>query len=249
VPDHRRHRGAHPEDARLFADEALLVLRRAVDDLSWLLGRGYPVRAALALVGDRASLAERQRIAVRRCACSEAQRRERLARRATPEMWPDAPVWIDGFNVVTSVEAALGGGVLLLARDGALRDMASVHGSYRLVEETPPALEAIAETIEALGSPSCRWLLDAPVSNSGRLGAALRELARERGLAWEVEVMRDPDTLLESAPPDVLVASADSRVMDAAPRTWQLARETVTRIDPEPWIADLRGEGGGEEVV
>ncbi|MBW2498763.1 MAG: DUF434 domain-containing protein [Deltaproteobacteria bacterium] len=249
MPDHRRHRGAHPEDARLFGEEALPALRRAVDDLSWLLGRGYPVRAALALVGDRASLAERQRVAVRRCACSEAQRRERLARRATPQVRPDAPpVWIDGFNVVTSVEAALGGGVLLLARDGALRDMASVHGSYRLVEETRPALEAIAETIEALGSPPCRWLLDAPVSNSGRLGVALRELARQRGLAWEVEVRRDPDGLLESAPPDVLVASADSRVMDAAPRTWQLARETIARIDPEPWIVDLRGEEGEEAV-
>ena len=55
---------------------------------------------------------------------------------------------IDGFNVVASVESALGGGVLLLSRDGALRDMASVHGSYRLVEETHAALIAIAETIE-----------------------------------------------------------------------------------------------------
>jgi len=137
---------------------------------------------------------------------------------------------------------------LLLARDGALRDMASVHGSYRLVEETRPALEAIAATIDGLGSPPCRWLLDAPVSNSGRLGVALRELARERGLPWEVEVIRNPDELLESAPADVIVASADSRVMDAAPRNWQLARETVARIEPEPWIVDLRGDRADEAV-
>jgi hypothetical protein len=36
--------------------------------------------------------------------------------------------------------------------------------------------------------------------------------------------------------------------MDAAPLTWQLARETIARIDPEPWIVDLRGEEGEEAV-
>ena len=37
VPDTRKHRGPHPEDARLFADAMLPRLRAAVADLSWLL--------------------------------------------------------------------------------------------------------------------------------------------------------------------------------------------------------------------
>jgi len=239
MPDRRRHRGAHPEDAQLFSKDALPALRSAVGDLSWLLGRGYPVRAALALAGDHASLTVRQRQAVRRCACSEAQRAERIARSAAPEIMPGVPVWIDGFNVLTTVEAAFGGGVLLVARDGALRDMASVHGSYRPVEETRPAIQAVAEVLEDRQVKRCRWLLDAPVSNSGRLKTILLEFAAERALAWEVDVIRDPDRLLEAASGDVLVASADSRVMDGAQKTWQLARETVERLRPRPWIVDL----------
>ena len=141
--------------------------------------------------------------------------------------------------MLTSVEAALGGGVLLLGRDGAMRDMASMHGSYRLVEETSPALEAIARLLQEVRVKSCRWLLDAPVSNSGRLGALIRSLAEERGLAWSVEVVHDPDGLLGAAPEEVIVASADSRVMDRAAKTWQLAREVVARIEPSPWILDL----------
>lgn len=150
-----------------------------------------------------------------------------------------APVWIDGFNVLTTVEAAMGGGVLLLARDGALRDMASMLGSYRPVEETRPAVLAIAEVLDSLETKQCRWLLDAPVSNSGWLAKTLLEFAAERTLCWEVEVVQDPDRILEKASADLLVASADSRVMDGAQRTWQLAREAVERVRPSPWIVDL----------
>jgi hypothetical protein len=244
MTDRRRHRGAHPKDAQFFSQAALPALRCAVGDLSWLLSRGYPLRAALALVGDRDGLTLRQRQAIRRCACSDEQRVERRARRATPETMPGAPVWIDGFNLLTTVEAALAGGVLLLARDGALRDMASMHGSYRFVEETRPAIAAVAKILEDRQVECCRWLLDAPVSNSGRLAMLLREFATEHDLRWVVEVVHDPDKVLVTAPVDVLVASADSQIMDGARRTWQLARETVEGMGPTRWILDLASEDG-----
>ncbi len=41
MPDHRAHRGPHPDDAELFRADAIPRLRAAVADLSWLLGRGY----------------------------------------------------------------------------------------------------------------------------------------------------------------------------------------------------------------
>jgi len=44
--------------------------------------------------------------------------------------------------------------VILAARDGAYRDMASMHGSYRKVAETLPALELLGRTIAALAWPS-----------------------------------------------------------------------------------------------
>jgi hypothetical protein len=248
MTDHRRHRGAHPKDAQLFSQAALPALRCAVSDLSWLLSRGYPLRASLALVSDRDGLTVRQRQAVRRCACNEDQRVERRARRANPETMSGATVWIDGFNLLTTVEAALGGGVLLLARDGALRDMASMHGSYRFVEETRPAIAAVAKVLEDRKVERCRWLLDAPVSNSGRLATILREFAAEHDLVWAVEVVHDPDRVLVAAPVDVLVASADSQIMDGAPRTWQLARETVEGMGPRGWVLDLTSEEGVASV-
>src|SRR5205814_1075744 len=61
MPDIRKHRGAHPEDRKLFADDQLPALRTAVRELSWLLSRDYSIKAALKLVGDRHALAERIR--------------------------------------------------------------------------------------------------------------------------------------------------------------------------------------------
>ena len=66
MPDTRRHRGPHPQDAELFASETHPTLREAVNHLSWLLTRGYAERSSLKLVGDRFGLQERQRRAVMR---------------------------------------------------------------------------------------------------------------------------------------------------------------------------------------
>jgi len=67
-PDTRRHRGAHPADKELFGPAQLVKLRVAVNELGWLLSRGYNMTSSLKLVGDRHGLRERQRVAVSRCA-------------------------------------------------------------------------------------------------------------------------------------------------------------------------------------
>ena len=237
MPDTRTHRGAHPEDARLFAAEARPLLREATSDLCWLLSRGYVTPSAMKLVGDRYRLCARQRIAVERSACSDADLARREAHRVGGEQLAGRPLWLDGYNVLTTVEAALGGGVILAARDGTYRDMASMHGSYRKVAETRPALELLGRAVAALGVTECLWYLDRPVSNSGRLKTFIRELAAARGWCWQVELVPDPDAIL--AHTDEIVVTADSVILDRCPTWFNLARETVARHVPEADVVDL----------
>jgi hypothetical protein len=157
MPDRRRHRGPHPEDARLFAGDRAGPLRAAVRDLSWLLSRGYAERSAVKLVGDRYRLRQRQRVAVMRSACGDSARDARRARELGADALGGRALDLDGYNVLTSVEAALAGGVLLLARDGCLRDMASMHGHYRRVEETAVAVDLIGRTLVDLGAGAVTW--------------------------------------------------------------------------------------------
>jgi hypothetical protein len=146
-------------------------------------------------------------------------------------------LWLDGYNVLTTVEAALAGGVILAARDGCYRDMASMHGSYRKVAETRPALERIGWVIASLGVSACRWYLDRPVSNSGRLATIIREVAAEGGWAWEVELVADPDSILAES--DEIVATADSVILDRCGEWFNLARETVDRHVTEAVVVEL----------
>ena len=127
---------------------------------------------------------------------------------AAPHSLAGASVQIDGYNVLTTIEAALAGGVLLLAHDGALRDMASMHGSYRKVEETAPALRLIGLTLAQFNVTDALWLLDRPVSNSGRLKKIIEDLAAEQRWNWRVELVHDPDA--ELAQSDAVIATADS---------------------------------------
>ena len=238
MPDRRKHRGPHPEDQRLFDAAAAGPLRRATGDLSWLLSRGYASKSSLKLVGDRYRLNDRQRLAVGRCACGDASRQRRARHCVAAEQLSGQVLWIDGFNVLTSVEAALAGGVILKARDGCFRDMASMHGNYRRVEETWPAIELLGETISRLGVAECRWLLDQPVSNSGRLAAMLRQAGSQHHWQWQADVVTDPDPVLIRGR-DVSVASSDSHVLDHAGSWFNLARVVIETRVPGAWLVDL----------
>ncbi len=237
MPDKRSHRGPHPEDAELFHPDQWPRLVGATGDLCWLLSRGYAPTSALKLVGDRYQLAARQRTAVGRCACSDENRRGRQERRVDPRELRGRTLWLDGYNVLTTVEAALSDAVILAARDGTYRDMASMHGSYRKVDETAPALARIGRTLAALEVAACRWLLDRPVSNSGRLKQIIQQTAAAQGWHWQVELVQDPDVPL--ARTDELVATADSAILDACGGWVNLAREVVDRHVAGARIVDL----------
>lgn len=242
MPDTRSHRGSHSEDDRLFAADQWPCLRAAVADLSWLLGRDYAVKSAGELVGNRYQLTARQRIAVERCACASTTAHLRVARRIPRDELSGRPLWIDGYNVLLTVEVALGGGVVLGASDSTFRDVASIHGTYRAVEETLPALRLLGQEFLQSRSASWTWWFDRPVSNSGRLKTQIETLAAESGWAWTVELVVDPDPILSAA--TEIVATADSVILDRCGRWYNLARTVVEGIQPKRAIVELSAFGG-----
>jgi hypothetical protein len=264
MPDRRKHRGAHPEDGRLFAETHHETLRTAVQEYSWLLTRRYAQDSALKLVGDRHGLTARQRLAVMRSSCSDeslARRRrsevllqetspsasEDKAEAATPasgSSGSDSPestgfiLALDGYNVLITVESALSGGLILIGRDGCYRDLASVHGTYRKVEETRPAIGLIVDSLLDVDTQHLIWYLDRPVSNSGRLRALILDVLQERSAEWEVELVDSPDRALAAF--DGPVASSDSWVLDQCGAWVNLAPYVIDANAPGAWRVDLR---------
>lgn len=236
MPHAQHHRGAHPEDARLFAAAALPRVRAAATEIAYLSSRGYPLEPALNFVGGHHQLEARQRLAIRRTACSEAQRHGRAARLVPLELAAGGPLHIDGFNLIITLEVALSGGLLLQGIDGALRDLAGLSGSYRPVDETEQALRLLGRGLHALGVPAVQILLDAPVSNSGRLRARVMEHAASWSLPVEVTLHPDVDRALIGRE---RVVSSDSAVLDACASWLNLGAWLVQDAVPQAWRVDL----------
>ena len=244
MPDTRSNRGPHPKDERCFADDEVPKLRRAVDELSWLLTRGYPPKAALTLVGNRHALVDRQRKAVQRCAASDQAVIDRVSRRREPAQLSGRELRIDGYNVLLTIEAAISGGVVLEARDGTFRDVAAMSRHYKRVASTAPALHRVGELLEGAGACSVLWLFDRPISNSGRLARLIHLTAADQGWPWRVELVANPDPLLRAS--EELIATADSGILDRCAQWVNLARWVVETAVPDAWVLRL---ANGSEVA
>ena len=231
-----QHRGPHPDDARLFGPETLPRLRRAAEEAAWLLDRGYSMATALMAVGNHHQLELRQRIALSRGCCTKVERLARQARALAPEQLTGMQLHIDGFNLIIALEVALGGGLLVEGRDGCLRDLAGLRGSYHLVAETQAAVTQIGQTLATLGVSGARFYLDAAVSNSGRL----RGLILEQAAAWPLPVAVE---LVPNADPTLAmlggVVSADAAILDACSSWTNLAAWIVARAVPEARLIQL----------
>jgi len=237
MPDRRIHRGPHPQDAKLFSPDKIDALQMALADFSLLLTKGYAGKSALKLVGDKFSLTERQRLAIMRSACSDQQMVSRKQREVKIAEIAGQPVAIDGYNVLITVEAAMSGGVIFKGRDGCFRDLASIHGTYRKVTETIPAIELIGDFLKGIGVANALWLLDSPVSNSGRLKTLIGELSRKNNWNWEIRLSLSPD--FELMKTDLIVVSSDSVVLDACKSWVNLAAQIITKKLPSANIIDL----------
>ncbi len=225
-------------DREHFGPAGRPALVTAVDELSWLLSRGYNDRSALKLVGDRHDLVRRQRTAVVRCSAPDDDVADRARRRLDPAALRGQRLAVDGFNAIILVESALAGGVVLLGRDGCCRDLASVHGSYRQADHTARALELLGQAMADLGPTSVDWCLDRPVSNSGRLAATMELLAAERGWPWRVELRNNPDRVL-AEDRDAVVVSSDAWVLDSCARWSDVVGHLVRARVPDAWLVDL----------
>lgn len=246
MPDTRKHRGKHPDDDKLFSAAQVPALQSAVADLAMLLTRGYAQKSALKLVGDRYDLTVRQRTAVWRSSCSDQALAHRRSTQIATEKIRGARLGIDGYNLLITAESALSGGLVMIGRDGCYRDLASIHGTYRKVTETEPALHVIFDHLDELAPSRIDWYLDRPVSNSGRLKTLMAELLERRtGSAahsvtttWNIELVNNPDQgLIEY---DGIIASSDSLVLDNCKQWSALAAEIIDKQIRNAWTVDLR---------
>ena len=237
MPDRRSHRGPHPEDTKLFDASNHTTLRLAIEECAYLLSRGYAEASILQIVGNHHHLTQRQRMALRRSGCSDRSLERRRETCIPLTQCPNGQIGVDGYNLLITIESALSNGVILVGRDGCCRDLASVHGTYRKVSETLPAIRLIAKHFAEAGIRQVDWYLDRPVSNSGRLKAVMHDTLSETNIAWNIELADNPDHVLTKY--EGPVASSDSWVLDRCDLWVNLATDIIKMHIPECWMVDM----------
>lgn len=208
----QRNRGKQSSDDQHFSKKWHLIFREALDDLCFLLTRGYADGSALQLVGNRYKLNKRQRQALLRVSCNETEFMARQATELKAKDLKNKVIEIDGFNLLILLESALSGAFIFKARDGLYRDISSVHGSYKRVVKTEEAIILTGKLLNDLEVDAVKWYLDQPVSNSGRLKTRLLELGTTYGFNWKVELVFDPDKVLAKS--QNVVVSSDGWILN-----------------------------------
>lgn len=242
-----KRRGYDPSDEAGFSEASVLLLRKALDEVIWLLDRGYKLRSVVELVGGHYQLTARQRVALQRAAVTHRQQANRAETMLPMVAAQHTPLSIDGFNLIILLEVALSGSPLILGRDGVLRDLAGLRGTYGIVDKTPLALAWIGRALGELGVPSAKFFLDAPVSNSGRLGQLILEAGTSWGIPIEAALVKNADVALAGTEG---VVSGDSVILDDC-RSWlNLGRWIIEKWITDAWIVnlesgDVTGVGNG----
>lgn len=202
---------------------------QAARDFLWFQDRGYPREAALQWVGDRFALVRTDRNLLHRGVFSQRSAAQRLAKRVRGALWRRWPLWVDGHNVHITVESLLLNRPMVLANDGALRDVAALSGSYHMSEVTEVAMKAIFSCLQAFPPVEVHFLFDAPMSRSGELAARYRESLHKHRLVGEARVVPVPEKHFPRSK-DV-IASSDHAVLESSTHWLDLAR----------WVMDYMG--------
>lgn len=235
MTDARRHRGPSPKDPIVFDTVHFPKLECAARELAWLLDRGYPDKPSLQLVGNHHLLHRRQREALQRVVCTRAQA---ASRRAKSCSIAGRKVAIDGFNLLINIETALSGGVLVRGFDGWIRNLAAMHGSYRLVRETQPAIDLALSVLARC--EEVHWYLDQPVSNCGRLAGLLREKGCRVSLKDDVDAALI-DLARRNRTDETtrwVIATADSVILDHVDDAVDLV-DPIIANRPDTWLLDF----------
>ncbi len=215
-------RGFMPTDERDFGGKALPKLRKAAEEVYYLLNRNYPVTPITRFIGDHYQLSERQRLALARTISAM----DKIISRKKREVQniDGKELYIDGFNVIIGLEIAFSNSMLFKCMDGTIRDLAGLHGTYRLIPQTDLAIEALLHSLNELKVKKAIIYLDKPVSNSGRLKQRIYHLAEKNTFELDVQLDDAVDTLLKTKP---LIASADAIILDECNEWFNLAKYIV----------------------
>ncbi|WP_207731824.1 DUF434 domain-containing protein [Clostridium sp. NSJ-49] len=229
-------RGFDLNDKRWFSEKELIRLRKAHEEIKWLLNRDYKLESIINFVGSRYQFSTRQRDALKRATCSSANELLRKSKEISINDIKGQSLNIDGFNLIINLEVALSGGTLIIGDDGLVRDLAGLRGTYKLIDKTDITLDYIFNFLKSINIESINIYLDSPVSNSGNLKIKIFEYAEKYNLNTSVELVNNADVILEKLNN---VVTSDATILDKCISHFNLSKTIIDKYIQDANIISL----------
>jgi hypothetical protein len=141
-------------------------------------------------------------------------------------------VFVDGYNVLITVESMLEGCPVYLCDDGLLRDIRGIFRSYKPSGVTDPALLEIINFLASACPSRVEILLDQQISMSGCLASRIRGMMTKRDVPGTVRTAKDVDHQLKIM--NGVIATSDGNVIDAAHFVVDIPGEIARRMGISP---------------
>ena len=143
-------RGYDTKDAKLFSSSEIEKLKMCMKDAVYLLNRGYSLQSSLQFTANHYRCPSRQILMLSRAICSDHSVRIKKEKEISCSDLVGEVLYVDGFNIIITLEILFSGGTLFIGRDGCVRDIAGMRGSYHLIDETDKSIFLLAEVINEL---------------------------------------------------------------------------------------------------
>ena len=217
-------RGFDENDKRWFSNKELIKLKKAKEEVEWLIDRGYKFDSVVNFVSNRYQFSTRQRDSIKRCICSKKQKEIRENKKWPIEKIKDDVIYVDGFNLIITLEVALSKGTLIIGNDDNIRDLAGLRGTYKIIDKTEEALNLIGKFLDKNNCKTVIFYLDSPVSNSGKLKNKIMEVFKHFNIDVYIKLVNNPDIILEKLD---RVVSSDAVVIDKCKGYFNIARVII----------------------
>ena len=219
-------RGFDINDKRWFSNKEIIKLTKAKEEIEWLINRDYKIDTVVNFVGDRYQFSLRQRNALKRAICTDENKLMRKSKELSIDKIKEGPIYIDGFNLIITLEVALSKGTLIFCDDDNIRDIAGLRGTYKIIDKTDAALDIIGKFLEDVKSKDVVIYLDSPVSNSGNLKSKIMNYAKNWNFNTYVELVNNADVILEKLD---RVVSSDSVIIDKCISYFNLNKSIINQ--------------------
>lgn len=193
-------------------------IKEAIEDLRYLLNRGYPRSSAVEFVSDHYQLELDDRHLLARCVFSNDEIQEHQDHMIDHSEVSGRSIGIDGYNVLITIESILNGERIVKCDDGFIRDLQAIFGKYKMSQTTEQALSLIIQTLKEINPEKVVLLFDKQVSKSGELAGLARRRLDGIGLEGNARTTVGTDAKVwkyeVSASSDRVVINRSNRVLD-----------------------------------